>query len=179
MTVFRRALAPLTGSLRCPNLNSRGSGFFVFFMPTFERTLVERREANIPRRCIDELTVSIHIYWAFKPRIRPIKGKFSHHNRIKRSGTLFPTWKTTFFNLRSPILPQVQHLMSGHVEIKATCLTSLNCGVHTTAECCRPALMIRLLKTEVCDRNANCLWNHNQCTCLDHVSTLLALQPTG
>ena len=38
--------------------------------------------------------------------------------------------------------------MSGHVEIKATCLTSLNCGVHTTAECCRPALMIQILSAE-------------------------------
>ena len=174
MTVFRRARAPLTGSLHCPNLNSRGSGFFAFFMPTLERTLVNGREANIPRRCIDEFTVSIHIYWAFKPGICRIKGKFSHHNRIKRSGTLFPTWKTTFFNLRSPILPQMHQPMSWNAEIKATCLTSLNCGVHTTAECCRPALMIHLLKTEGCDRNANCLWNHNQCTCLDHVSTLLA-----
>ena len=96
MTVFRRALAPLTGSLRCPNLNSRGFGFFVFFMPTFERTLVDRWEANIPRRCVNEFTVDIHIYWAFKRRICRIKGKFSHHNRIKRSETLFPTCRITF-----------------------------------------------------------------------------------
>lgn len=174
MTVFRRALAPFTGSLRCPNLNSRGLGFFDCFIPTFEGTLIDRWKAHIPRSCIDELTVGIHIDWAFKPRICHIWGKFSHHNRIKRSGTLFPTWKTSFFKLRSTILPQVQQPMSGHAVIKSTCLTSLSCGVHTTVECFPPALMNHLLKTEGCDRSVNCLWNHNQRTCLDHASTLLA-----
>jgi hypothetical protein len=79
-----------------------------------------------------------------------------------------------FLDLPATILPQVHKPMSGQAAIKATCLTSSSCGVHTTVECCPPALMNHLLKTEGCDRSANCLWNHNQRTCLDHVSTLLA-----